>query len=147
MSDVSKRFEQLVTSTYKKFLEKGTILPVKVADGILVGHVLIQSDGPYKNLIVNNKTVYKDIALNSVAIKIANLMAWEKSVNIQQKLYRLDVEYSRLYIDSKIFLDRYHKAVASNDGFKAEVMWTRYEIAKERAIIAKEQAEDLASFE
>jgi len=146
MSDVSKRFEQLVKSTYKKFLDQGTILPVKTQEGILVGDVLIQSDGPLKNIIKNGKILYKEISLNAVAIRIANLVAWDKNKKLCENLYQLDLEYSRNFIDSKIFLDNYHKANNSENHMRAEILWTRYEIAKERAIIAKEKAEDLARF-
>ena len=45
MTNISKRFEQLVTKTYREFLEQGTILPSRSDKGIHVGDVLIQSDG------------------------------------------------------------------------------------------------------
>ena len=147
MSDVSKRFEQLVRSTYKKFLDQGTILPVKTAEGILVGDVLIASNGPLKDIYKNKELVYKEVSLNAVAIRIANLLAWNKSHKRCEELYKKDLEYSRYYIDSKIFIDNYHRALAAGNEMRADVLWTRYEIAKEKAVIAKEQAEELAAFE
>lgn len=146
MSDVSKRFEQLVKSTYKRFLDQGTILPVKTPEGILVGDVLIQSDGALKNIVRNGKILYEHISLNAVAIRIANLVAWNKNQRLCEELYRADLEYSKHFIDSNIFIDNYHKAVNSNNSVKAEILWTRYEIAKEKAISAKDHAEDLARF-
>lgn len=147
MSDVSKRFEQLVKSTYKKFLDQGTILPVKTDDGVLVGDVLIKSDGPLKNIYKNNILLYKEVSLNAVAIRIANLLAWNKNRKRCDDLYKKDIEYSRYYIDSKIFIDNYHRALAAGNEVRADILWTRYEIAKEKAVWAKEQAEELAAFE
>ena len=146
MSEVSKRFEQLVKSTYKKFLDQGTILPVKTNDGILVGDVLIESEGPLKNIKKNGHILYKQISLNAVAIRIANLVAWGKNTKLCDKLYDLDIQYSKHFIESKIFLDNYHRAVNSNNEVRADILWTRYEIAKEKAVYAKDQAEELARF-
>ena len=147
MSDVSKRFEQLVKSTYKKFLDQGTILPIKTKDGILVGDVIIKSDGPLKDIVRNNRILYKQISLNVVAVRIANLVAWNKNKTLCDELYNIDVLYSKHFIDSNIFLDNYHRANNAGNTQRAEILWTRYEIAKEKAILAKERAEDLASFE
>ena len=147
MSDVSKRFEQLVKSTYKKFLDQGTILPVKTDEGILVGDVLIESIGPLKNIYKHGELCYKEVSLNAVAIRIANLLAANGSRKLLDELYNLDVEYSKHFIDSKIFVDNYHRAVNSGNTVRADILWTRYQFAKEKAIAAKERAEDLASFE
>jgi len=146
MSDVSKRFEQLVKSTYKKFAEQGTILPVKTEQGILVGDVLIQSEGTLKNIYKNDELLYKQVSLNAVAIKIANLLAWGKDQKLCEELYRLDLQYSRYFIDSKIFLDMFHRAEASKNWERAEIMWIRYEDVKDRAINTKSRAEELAAF-
>lgn len=147
MSDVSKRFEQLVKSTYKKFLDHGTILPVKTDKGILVGDVLIESDGPLKNIYKKDKLIYSDISLNAVAIKIANLLAWNSHKQECEKLYNLDTVYSKHFNDSKFHIAGYHKATANKDDLRADVLWTRYQFAKEKAISAREEAEELASFE
>src|SRR6056300_1147994 len=127
MNDVSKRFEQVVKSTYKKFAEKGTILPVKTEQGIQVGDVLIRSEGPYKDIEVEGQILYKSISINTVDIRIANLVAWGKYKKRCEELYRLDTAYNRYFIDSKIFLDMFHRAEASQDWDRAEIMWIRYE--------------------
>jgi len=147
MSDVSKRFEQLVKSTYKKFLDQGTILPVKTSEGILVNNVLIQSDGPLKNIIIDNQILYKDISLNAVAIKIANILAQDnKSTKKCEELYNMDLSYSKHFMDSKIFIDNYHRAVAAGNHTRSEILWIRYEDSKEKAITIKSRAEELAAF-
>lgn len=146
MSEVSKRFEQLVKSTYKQFLDQGTILPIKTDKGILVGNVLIETVGSLKNIYKDEHLLYKEISLNSVAIKIANLLAWDKSKKACDELYDLDVSYSKHFIDSKIFLDNYHRANNANNTTRAEILWIRYTDSKEKALDIKSRAEDLAAF-
>jgi len=146
MSDVSKRFEQLVKSTYKKFAEEGTILPIKTNEGIMVGDILIESEGPLKNIKKHGKILYKHISLNAVAIRIANLAVWSKNKKLCDQLYELDLKYSKHFIDSKFFIDNYHRATNTNNVARADILWTRYEIAKEKALTAKSRAEDLAGF-
>lgn len=146
MTDVSKRFEQLVVSTYKKFAEQGTMMPRRSEEGIWVGDVLIRSDGPYKDIIKKGRMLYESVSLNAVAIRLANLVAWNRDEALQHNLYKLDTQYSKHFIDSKIFLDRYHRAETAKDWEKAEIMWTRYEDAKGRAINTKSLAEQLAQF-
>lgn len=146
MSDVSKRFEQLVKSTYRQFLDQGTILPVKTQQGILVGDILISTSGALKNIYKKDILLYKEISLNSVAIKIANLLAWNTDLKLCDELYDLDIKYSKHFIDSKIFLDNYHRANNSGNEIRAEILWIRYTDSKEKALNIKSQAEDLASF-
>ena len=146
MNEVSKRFEQLVNSVYKKFIYNGVHLPVKTAEGILVGNVLIKSDGPLKDIVVNGVVKFNEISLNCVAIKIANNLASGKDENITNKLFEIDREYSKYFIDSKFHLDNYHKAVNNNNEARAEILWTRYDLAKEKALDAKSRAEYLTGF-
>ena len=147
MSDVSKRFEQLVKSAYKKFADQGFLIPTKTEQGIQVGRVTIVSDGSLKNIVVNGSIIYKDISLNCVAVKLANLVALDRDHKLQAELYKIDVYYNKNYIDSTIFINSYHKALNEKDEIRADIMWTRYEIAKEKAEDAKSQAEILSSFE
>lgn len=146
MNEVSKRFEQLVNTTYRKFLDQGTILPERTSDGIKVGDALIKPDGVYKDILLKGKTVWATVSLNAVAIKLANLVAWNKDTALQKEIFGLDQKYSKYFIDSKIYLDNYHRAVNNNDDIRADILWTRYQDAKERAIILKDQAEHLARF-
>jgi hypothetical protein len=146
MSDVSKRFEQLVKSVYKKFVDQGFHLPEKTPQGIKVGRVLIRSNGSLKDIIVNEQVIYEQISLNSVAIRIANELASNKNSRICKDLIEIDREYSKHFIDSKFHVDNYHKAINANNSERADILWTRYEIAKEKALSAKSRAEDLAGF-
>lgn len=146
MNEVSKRFEQLVKTTYRKFLDQGTILPERTADGIKVGDALIRSDGPYKDIVKQGNVIWATVSLNAVAIKLANLVAWDENKDLQKEIFQLDQKYSKYFVDSKIYLDNYHRASNNNDDIRADILWTRYQDAKERAIILKDQAEDLARF-
>ena len=56
MTAISKRLAQIV----RKELSKN-IIPVKTADGILVGEILIVTDGTLKSLWKNNELIYKEI--------------------------------------------------------------------------------------
>jgi hypothetical protein len=144
MSELSKRFEQIIISTNKKLKDQGAVMPVKTEQGILVGNVLIQSQGPYKTLSVNNEIVFEDICLNSVAIKLANLLAWRKQGTELKRLYEADREYNRHYIDSSFFLERHRSAIANQDFVRADIMWSRYLKSKDLAKLAKEKAERMA---
>ena len=78
MTNISKRLEQVVSSAQQRLIEKHQILPVKVAEGILVGDILIVSEGIVKHLRYNNTWLYKDIYLNAAAIRLANMLAVHK---------------------------------------------------------------------
>jgi hypothetical protein len=146
MSDVSKRFEQLIKSAYKKLADRGVHLPRRSEQGILIGHVLIRSHGALKDIVVNGKTVYDEISLNCVAIRIANLLASNGDTKLCQQLIGIDREYSKHFMDSKFHIEHYHRANAASDSEKAEILWTKYELAKQKAMEAKSQAEKLSGF-
>jgi len=146
MSDISKRFEQIVTTTHKKFIDEGRLYPVKTDKGILVGDVLISSDGPYKTVSRFDQVLFDNICLNSAAIKIANYVALGKSNYVCQNIYRADQEYNRLHVDGTYTLAGYHACLQHKDYFKADVLWARYCEIKEQTRLAKKKAERLSSF-
>ena len=78
MTNISKRLEQVVSSAQQRLIEKHQILPVKVAEGILVGDVLIVSEGIVKHLRYNDTYLYKDIYLNATTIRLANMLTVNK---------------------------------------------------------------------
>jgi len=146
MSDISKRFEQIVAKTQKKFLKQGTILPEKTAEGIRVGCALITCDGPYKNLYRNDQLIFENVCLNKVAIKLANLIAWNRLDKNAMDLYRADRDYNRYYVDSTMLMASYYACLKDENYFKADVLWARYCEVKQQSKIAKTKAERLASF-
>jgi hypothetical protein len=142
MTDLSKRLEQTLRSAIKK----NPILPVKVADGILVGEAKIISEGAIKHIWLRGQLVYKEVSLNCAAICIANLLATGKNPIKADEIYKADQEYGRWFIDSQLLRSQYQSALKNQDHNRADMLWARYCESKDRTITAKRKAEQLASF-
>lgn len=128
----------------KNIIKKNPILPVKVEGGILVGTVLISSDGHLKNLIVNGQVVYKEVSLNKAAIKLANIVAKMGTSHFSDELYQADQEYGRWFTESQMLRAQHQKALASQDYNRADMLWARYVESRDRMIAAKNLAESLS---
>jgi len=144
MSEISKRLEQFVTSTQKKL---NLVMPIKTEEGILVGDVLIRSEDNFKHLEQRGSLVYDYVYLNAVAIKLANVLANHGDVGYCDKLYKLDQDYGKWYVDSQQLRARYQQALNNNDEEKASMFYARYDQSRERMIHAKERATELAGIE
>ncbi len=138
MTQLSKRLEQIV----KKELSKN-IIPVKTEKGILVGEILIVNEGSIKSLYRNNELLYKEIHLNSIAIKISNILAFKKTSILADALYTADQEYGRWFVDSQMLRAQYQKALSNQDFDRADMLWARYQESRDRTISAKNRAESL----
>ena len=145
MTNISKRLEQVVSSAQQKLIEKHQILPIKVAEGILVGDVLIVSEETVKHLKYQNEYLYKDIYLNAAAIRIANMLAVNKQSAQAANLYRLDQEYGRWYHDSQLLRAQYQRSINNQDHDRADTLWARYCESRDRAVNAKNIVQRLAS--
>ncbi len=133
-----------VEQRLKKIIRNNPILPVKVKDGILVGTVLISSNGHLKNIVVNNQIVYKEVSLNKVAIKLANILA-KMGVNyVSDELYKLDQEYGRWFTESQMLRAQHQKATLNQDYDRADMLWARYVESRDKMITAKNRAESLS---
>jgi len=139
MTNLSKKLEKLIKSSPE-------ILPVKTEQGILVGRVLIQSEGPIKNLCVKDQLVYKGIHLNATAIKIANLLSRGNQTVRCEAIFRADQEYGKWFIDSQLLRNQYEKAKKSKDFERADTLWARYVESRDRTILAKKTVETLTKF-
>jgi hypothetical protein len=137
MTDVSKRFEQLISQSYKKLADADTIMPVKTARGILVGDVLIVSRGAIKDLYRNNEVIYSDISLNEVAIRIANLSSKRKLTALCDQIYRCDQDYGRWFTEWQMLKEQYLRAKESGNHDRADILYARYQDVKQRAESAK----------
>jgi hypothetical protein len=142
MTDISKRLEQ----TLRSAIQKNPILPVKVADGILVGDVKITSEGSLKFLWQNGEIKYKEISLNCAAICLANLLARRANVILRDNIYKADQEYGRWFVDSQMLRSQYQTALNNKDYEKADTLWARYTESRNRTNDAKISAERLAAF-
>lgn len=135
MTDIRKRLDQVVSKELAR-----NIIPVKTDKGILVGSVLIISEGSVKHLYKNGACIYNNISLNVVAIKLANALALNRNTVHLDKLYRADQEYGQRFVDSQILLTKYHSAVKNKDYERADTLWAKYSESKERTSAAKSAA-------
>lgn len=139
MTRISRRLEQIVNHELSK-----NIIPIKTLEGILVGDIIIVSKGSLKQLKRNQQIIYKDIYLNAVAIKIANLIAFKQSTLSTDSIYQADQEYGKWFIDSQLLRSQYQKAISIQDYDKADVFWARYLESRDRCVSAKNRAEALS---
>ena len=144
MTNISKRLEQVVSSAQQKLIEKHQILPIKVAEGILVGDILIVSEGTVKHLKYLDRYLYKDIHLNLAAIRIANMLALNKLSIHADKLHKADQEYGRWYHDSQMLRAQYQRFINNRDHDRADTLWARYCESRDRALNAKNIVQRLA---
>jgi hypothetical protein len=141
MTTISKRLEQVVSKELSKH-----IIPVKTQQGILVGDVLIVSQGSIKNIWRNNELLYKEIHLNAVAITIANILAVRRISIKLDEIYKADQDYGKWFVDSQLLRAQYQKALSNQDYDKADMLWARYCESRDRTITAKNRAESLTRF-
>ena len=138
MTQISRRLEQIVRRELSK-----NIIPVKTPDGILVGDVLITNQDNLKFLYRKSQVLYAEIHLNSVAIKMANILALRHSHISVDLLYRADQEYGRWFVDSQMLRAQHQKAIHIRDYDRADVLWARYSESRDRTIAAKNLADSL----
>ena len=138
MTQVSRRLEQIVSRELKK-----NLIPVKTDSGILVGDVLIVSRGSIKDLVRNTDVIYKDVYLNSTAIKLANLLAFRKTSLTTDQLYSADQDYGKWFVDSQLLRTQYQKSISNQDYDRADVLWARYCESRDRSLSAKNRVESL----
>jgi hypothetical protein len=141
MTNISKRLEQTLSSA----IQKNPIIPQRVADGILVGDVLIVSEGTIKHLLQNSEYKYREISLNCAAIRIANLLARRSSAILADQIYTADQEYGRWFVDSQLLRAQYQKALNNQDNERADMLWAKYCESRDRAVAAKKRTESLAN--
>jgi hypothetical protein len=132
---LSKKLDKLIKSSLD-------ILPVRIDAGILVGNVLIESQGFIKNIYKKEKLIYSNINLNLVAIKLANLLAKGNSLRCDQ-IYSADQVYGKWLNDSQLLRAQHERAKKKQDFERADVLWAKYVESRDRTILAKTRAEAL----
>lgn len=143
MSNISRKIEQVVSSAQRRLIAQDQILPVKTDQGILVGNVLIVSEGSTKHLWQHNVLVYEHVYLNAVAIKLANTLARKTNRIDIDAIYREDQEYGKWFVDSQLLRTRFQQALDAQDTDRADILWARYCESRDRAVIAKNRAQSL----
>ncbi len=136
MTQLSKKLEKLIRSSQE-------ILPVKTDKGILVGDVLIVSQGPAKYIYQQDKLFYGEVYLNAAAIAIANLLAKRKSTIRIDEIYKADQEYGKWFVDSQLLRAQYEKFKNNQDYDRADMIWARYIESRDRTSSAKKRTEAL----
>ena len=139
MTNLSRKFEQIVNRTLTN-----VVLPVKTAEGILVGDVLITSQGSAKNIVKSGEIKYQEVYLNSVAIKIAELLIGKNHSQQAETLYKLDQEYGKWLNESQLLRSQYEKAMVNAQHDRADVLWAKYQQSRDRTVSAKSQLDALA---
>ena len=142
MTKISRRLEQIV----RKELSKN-IIPVKTPEGILVGDILITNRLNLKFLQRNQQLLYSEIHLNSIAIKMANILALRRDSVTVETLWRADQEYGKWFVDSQLLRAQHQKALHNQEYDRADMLWARYSESRDRTFSAKKQAERLLQFE
>ena len=140
MSNISKRLQSVIKKEFQK-----SILPIKTDRGILVGNVLIVNSGTVKNIEQYNEVVFQEVHLNCAAIAIANLLATARNQEALE-VFKADQHYSRSFIDSQLLRLQFEKAINNKEYFKADVLWARYLVARDRTVAYKTKAESLSKF-
>jgi len=146
MSTISKKFENLVISYNKKLVDAGTLIPVKMKKGIMIGDTLIISNNNLKTVIGRN-VEYKDIFLNLSAIKIANLLALRKDMTFVEKIYQLDQEYGKYFTKSQYLLSIHAKYSKIKNYEKADTIWAKYQEIRDRAELARTNVERFLNYD
>lgn len=146
MSNIRRQLDNVIANTHQKLYNSDQILPLKVSEGILVGNVLISSEGTYKNLHQYGNIVYKNISLNVVAIKLANLLAKNSNNVFLDTLYAADQEYGRWFLDSQILRSQYQRALTNKNYEKSDTLWARYCESRDKALTAKRAVTTLVNF-
>jgi hypothetical protein len=145
MSNISRKLEQVVGAAQRRLISHDQILPIKTAEGILVGDVLIVSEGTIKNLWQDHELVYENIYLNAAAIKIANILARKIGRVNSDAIYRADQEYGKWFLDSQILRTRFQQALEAHDTERADILWARYCLSRDRAVVAKNTTQSLSA--
>ncbi len=146
MSNLKSKLQQVIERTHRKLYDQEQIMPVKTNKGILVGDILIVPVGAMKNLIRNEVVIYKEISLNVIAIKIANIMTKSGVTARTDTLYRADQEYGKWLHESQFLRNKYQLARQKGDNDRADIYLARYCTARDKAKNAQSHALALAAF-
>lgn len=146
MAQIKRQLDRVITKVQRDLAKQEFLIPQKTEDGILVGNVLIKSQGAIKDLYQHGELKFRGISLNKVAIKVANCLAIDP-MRFQDKIRNLidaDLRFGQALEDYQIFKDKYHKAQQVQDQFRMDLYLARLCYAKDTANYWKNQAQLLA---
>lgn len=131
MSNIKQRLDGVITNVHRKLAKSEFIPPIKTDKGIIVGNVLIVTNGTQKDLYRNNQIVYGGVFLNKCAIKIANLIALGKDPTRTNMIYNADQKFGQALLDYQVFKDKLILAKRNNDQFKIDLYLARMTYARD----------------
>lgn len=140
-SELLEKFESVVNNELDNH-----IVPIKIEDGIKVGHVKIISDGNLKHIKIKNRIKFEGIFLNAAAITIANMLAYKRNLDRMKYIYEADQEYGKYFIDCQFLKHNYNQAVKDQDLIKQDILWSRILERRDRIESARRAVENLIAF-
>ena len=147
MTRINQQLDSVIKRVNRKLVKSEFVIPVKTEEGILVGNVLIVSRDNFKDLYRNTELIYKGIALNKIAIKVANLTAinYMKYHSRIEDLINVDMKFGQALEDYQHFKTRYFAARNTGDQFKIDLYGARMTYAKDSCNYWKKQADTLTA--
>jgi hypothetical protein len=142
MTNIDKKLDRVIRNVHKTLAKQDFVIPQKTQEGILIGNVLMISQGVYKDLYnaKTNKLLYEGIHLNKCAIKIANLIALGRDTQKIEKIYIADQKFGSALKDYGIFKDKFIRAKKAKNDFKTDLYMARMLHAKDKYETARFQA-------
>ena len=131
--DIYKKVKQLGLDVKEKLKRQGIIIPTKTPDGsIRVGHYIIKRNktGFYSILNYRNEAVVDLINLPQTAAILANRLALGKYID--DELLDADRRYGHALFEEELHLTLAERNLKSNNVDRADVMFTKFNIAKHR---------------
>jgi hypothetical protein len=143
MSKAQQNLDLVVSNVHRQLLDKQTLIPKKTERGIEIGRYTIVSNDCLKDIYKGDTLVFKDISLNRVAVKVANLLNFGQDTKINE-LISMDLKFGQSLVDYKMFKDKLSKAHKEQDQFKIDLYLARLIFAKDAAEYYKREANRLA---
>lgn len=131
--DIYKKVKQLGLDVKEQLKRQGIIVPAKTPDGsIRVGYYTIKKNktGFYSILNYRNEAVVELINLPQTAAILANRLALGKYLD--DNLLYTDRSYGHALFDEELHLTLAERNLKSNNLDRADVMFTKFKIAKHR---------------
>jgi hypothetical protein len=129
--EIYKKVKQLGINVKEHLRRRGVVVPSKTADGsIRVGHYTIKkaNSGFYSILNFKNEEVIENINLPQTAALLANKLALGKWID--NELLDADRRYGHALFEEELHRTMAERSLKSNNIEKAEVMYTKLNIAK-----------------
>ena len=131
--DIYKKVKQLGIDVKEQLKRQGIIVPAKTPDGsIRVGYYTIKRNktGFYSILNYSNEAVVEFINLPQTAAMLANRLALGKYLD--DELLDADRRYGHALFEEELHLTLAERNLKLNNLDRADVMFTKFNIAKHR---------------